>query len=151
MKLTIGIAIFLVSLSAWSQNPYPGTVVLPTQYSYPLLIKRLKTAISKNGMGIVARASATLGAKSLGVEIPGNMVVMVFNPKFAIRMLEASVPAGFEAPIRIYITEQANSTATLTYRTPSSLFAPYKSAELDKLARELDVIFDKIIHQAAGK
>ncbi len=148
MRALIGTALLAVSLTLWAQSPYPGTIVMPTQSTYPTLVKRLNKAIGDNGMGIVARASATLGAKSLGVKIPGNMVVMAFNPKFAVRMLKASVAGGYEAPIRFYITEQADGTATLTYRTPSSLFAPYKSAELDKMAAELDVIFDKIARQA---
>ena len=151
MKSIIGAALLCASLSVWAQSPYPGTIVLATQFDYSALVKRLNKAIGNNGMGVVSRASATLGAKSLGVNIPGNMVVMAFNPKFAIRMLKASVAAGYEAPIRFYITEQANGKATLSYRTPTSLFAPYKNADLDKMAQELDTIFDKIAHQAAGK
>ena len=151
MRAIIGAALLVASLAAWAQSPYPGTIVLPTQFNYPTLVKRLNKAIGANGMGIVARASATMGAKSLGIKIPGNMVIMAFNPRFAVRMLKASVAGGFEAPIRFYITEQADGTATLTYRTPTSLFAPYNSEDLNVMARELDVIFDKIAHQAADK
>ena len=149
MKVIIGVALLAVSLGLWAKSPYPGTIVMATPYDYPTLVKRLNKAIGDNSMAVVSRASATLGAKSLGVKIPGNMVVMVFNPKFAIRMLKASVEAGYEAPIRFYITEQANGKASLSYRTPSSLFAPYKSTDLDKMAQELDTIFAKITQQAA--
>jgi uncharacterized protein (DUF302 family) len=77
------------------------------------------------------------------------MVMMVYRPDFAIRMLNASVPAGIEAPIRYYITEDPGTgKATLTYRTPSSVFAPYKNAALDAMAKELDVIFAKIASDA---
>ncbi len=148
MKHLLGLVLLLSTLTVWAQEPYPGTVIIPTQHDYPTLIKRLNKAIGKNGMGIVSRASATLGAKSLGITIPGNMVIMAFNPKFAVRMLKASVAGGFEAPIRFYITEQRNGKATLSYRTPSSLFAPYKSSKLDEMAQELDVIFAKIAKQA---
>ena len=60
------------------------------------------------------------------------------------------IPAGIEAPIRFYITENADKTATLTYRTPSSLFAPYGSADLDTMARELDGIFAAIAKDAVN-
>ncbi|MDH3468295.1 MAG: DUF302 domain-containing protein, partial [Gammaproteobacteria bacterium] len=86
-------------------TPYADTVVTKTSLSYGDLVGRLETAINDNRMGLVARASATAGANSIGVTIPGNTVIMVFNPKFAVRMLEASVAAGIEAPIRYYITE----------------------------------------------
>lgn len=78
------------------------------------------------------------------------MVIGVYHPRFAVRMLKASVPAGIEAPIRFYITENADKTATLTYRTPSSLFAPYGSADLDTMARELDGIFAAIAKDAVN-
>ncbi len=149
MKVIIGVVLLVVSLGVWAKSPYPGTIVMVTQYDYPTLVKRLNQAIGDNGMGVVSRASATLGAKSLGIKISGNMVVMAFNPKFAVRMLKASVEAGFEAPIRFYITEQANGKASLTYRTPSSLFAPYKNADINVMAKELDMIFDKIAQQAS--
>jgi uncharacterized protein (DUF302 family) len=134
---------------AGKHAPYPGTRIIETPHSYQKLVKDLAASVRQNRMGVVNRASATLGAKSLGIKIPGNMVIGVFAPKFAVRMLRASVPAGFEAPLRFYITENADGTATLTYRTPSSVFAPYGSAELDKMAKELDGIFSEIAAGAA--
>lgn len=77
------------------------------------------------------------------------MVIGVFAPRFAVRMLRASVPAGIEAPLRFYITENADGTATLTYRTPSSTFAPYGDAALDNMAKELDAIFADIAGEVA--
>ena len=149
--LLMGLAIAPAGVMADNPTPYPGTRVMKTAYSYETLVQRLEDAIKKNKMGIVARASATLGAKSIGVTIPGNMVVMVYHPKYAVRMLEASVPAGIEAPIRYYITEDADGSATLTYRTPSSVFNPYENAELDQMAKELDGIFERIAEDAVGQ
>lgn len=129
--------------------PYAGTVEIKTGKTYGALVKSLTDAIKANKMGLVAKASATVGAKSIGKTIPGNMVIMVYRPDFAIRMLKASVPAGIEAPIRYYITEDpATGKATLTYRTPSSVFNPYRNAELDAMAKELDVIFARIARDA---
>ena len=131
--------------------PYPGTVTVPTPHRFDTLLARLEKAISDNGMGLVAKASASRGAASRGVTIPGNAVLEVFRNDYAVRMLEASVPAGIEAPLRIYVIENASKTATITYRRPSAVFAPYGNAKLDAMARELDPIFEKIIYNAAGK
>ena len=150
--LGAGLFAILISLAAAADNatPFPGTHVIKTGHSYQAMVEKLPKAVSKNKMGVVAKASATLGAKKIGVTIPGNMVVMVFHPKFAVRMLDASVPAGIEAPLRFYITENTDGTTTLTYRDPSSVFAPYESAELDKMARELDAIFASIAADASS-
>ena len=150
--LCAGLVCMLASATASADNatPFPGTHVIKTGHSYQAMVEKLPKAVANNKMGVVARASATLGAKKIGVTIPGNMVVMVFHPKFAVRMLEASVPAGIEAPLRFYITENADGTTTLTYRDPSSVFAPYGSKKLDEMARELDGIFAKIATDASS-
>jgi len=147
-----GIIAILFSFGAAADRatPLSGTQVTKTKYSYQEMVKRLPEAVAKNKMGVVAKASATLGAKKIGVTIPGNMVVMVFHPKFAVRMLDASVPAGIEAPLRFYITENDDGTTTLTYREPSSVFAPYDSAKLNEMARELDEIFARIAADASS-
>ncbi|MBT3351351.1 MAG: DUF302 domain-containing protein [Nitrospinaceae bacterium] len=110
--------------------------------------KDLTAAIRKNKMGLVSKASATHGAAAIGVKIKGNRVFGVYHPRFAVRMLQASIPAGIEAPIRIYLYENTDGTATITYKKPSDVFRPYGSADLDKMAAELDVIFAKIVQDA---
>ena len=130
-----------------------GWSSIDTGHNYQALIARLDAAVKANKMGLVSRASATLGAKKmLKKTIPGNMVVGVYRPDFAVRMLAASVPAGIEAPIRFYITENADGTATLSYQKPSAVFAPYSDggAALRELAAELDRLFAKIAREAAA-
>ncbi len=130
--------------------PGPGMVVMAAPHPFDGLVKRLKAAIADNKMGLVTQASASAGAAGRGIKIPGNRVVGVYRNDFAVRMLEASVAAGIEAPLRYYVTENADGTGTLSYRRPSAVFKPYKSADLDAMAAELDTIFDKIARQAAA-
>ncbi len=147
----IVLAAVLVLFAAAPLRADPPTTVIPTRYDFATLVKRLDAAVKANGMFVVTRASASAGAARRGVKIPGNMVVGVYRNDFAVRMLEASVPAGIEAPIRFYLTEEKDGTASLRYRTPSALFGAYDGGEaLKALARELDAIFAKIAADAAG-
>jgi uncharacterized protein (DUF302 family) len=124
------------------------TVVLPTTLTFDELLERTQNAAAANGMLILCKASASQGAAARGIKIPGNAVLMVFRNDYAIRMLQASVAAGFEAPIRLYVTENGGGSATLTYRKPSAVFRPYGNEALDKMAIELDAVFDKIASDA---
>jgi len=128
-----------------------GWVVLSSDRAFTELGRRLEEAVKTNKMGLVTNASASEGAKAQGITIAGNRVVGVFRNDYARRMLSASVPAGIEAPIRFYLTENANGTATLSYKTPTAVFSPYflgTSDELKKLAMELDGVFRKIAEEA---
>lgn len=136
--------------TAAEDRPHPGTEVIPTAHDFETLWERLEQAVGDNGMGVVTRASASRGAAARGITIPGNAVIGVYRNDFAVRMLKASVAAGIEAPIRFYITDNGDGTATLTWRRPSAIFAPYKAPALDDMARELDAIFEKIARQATG-
>jgi len=151
-------AILVIMLSIASANaaeppseaaPLPGTLSVQTKYGFDELTARLEKAIADSKMGLVARASASHGAAARGVKIPGNAVLMVFRNDYAVRMLKASVPAGIEAPLRMYVTENADGTASITYRLPSAVFAPYANRELDEMANELDGLFQNIVRAAA--
>ena len=135
-------------VGAENPAPYSGTKVIETGSPFAAFVGKLTQAVSANKMGLVAQACADCGAKSIGVAIPGNRVIMIYRPDFAVRMLKASVAAGIEAPLRLYVTERPDGTARLTYRLPSHVFGAYQVAALDAMANELDVIVAKIVAEA---
>ncbi len=153
LNLLAAVWLGLFSASAETVEPREGWSVVDTPYAFTELAERLEAAVKAAEMGIVTSASASEGAKAAGISIPGNRIVGVFRNDFARRMLEASVAAGIEAPIRFYVTENPDSTATLSYRAPSFVFAPYfveGGDALRALASELDGIFAVIAEDATG-
>jgi uncharacterized protein (DUF302 family) len=149
---TIALAALLLTggAAAVADTPYPGTRTTASRYGFDALVSRVEGAASENKMGLVAQASASRGAAARGIKIPGNAVLMLFRNDYAVRMLQASVPAGVEAPLRIYVTENADGTAAISWRPPSAVFAPYRNEKLDAMAKELDPVFERIVHDAAG-
>ncbi len=119
-----------------------------THQPFASYIQKLKASISAHKMGIVAEACATCGAEKIGIKIAGNRVIMIFNPHFAVRMLKASIPAGVEAPLRLYVTENKDGTAQLSYQLPSDVFSPYENDALNEMAQELDQIVDNIVKKS---
>lgn len=132
----------------------PGWVVHETSLTYPQLIDRLKPAIKAEGMGLVTQAGPTGAAKQRGITIPGSRIFGIFNNTFAVRVIRTSISAMIEAPVRMYVTENPDGTATLSYKTPSHVFSPYFSeggAELWAIASELDDVFAAIAARAVAE
>ena len=105
-------------------------------------------------MGVVTQVGPTGTARQRGIEIPENRVVGVFNNDFAVRILELSTAAMIEAPIRFYVTEDPDGTATLSWKEPSFVFAPYADEggeSLADIARELDRRFTAIAERATDQ
>lgn len=141
-----------LSATADTIQPRDGWVVIETRKGFDQLITDIKAATKAQGMGVVTQAGPTGAAAKRGITIPGNRVIGVFNNDFAVRILATSTSAMIEAPIRFYVTENPDGHATLSYKTPSHVFAPYADeggAELIKLADELTQRFDAIAQQAS--
>ncbi|MCV6585733.1 MAG: DUF302 domain-containing protein [Marinibacterium sp.] len=119
----------------------PGWQVFDTDMSYEDLIGAVTGAVKAHGFGVVTQAGPTQAAARRGIEIPGNRVIGVFNNDYAVKVLARSTAAMIEAPIRFYVTENPDGSATLSYKTPSLVFAPYLDDggdALADLATELD-------------
>lgn len=131
--------------------PYENIVEIDSSHDFDTLWTRLETAIKDADMLLLYKASASRGAKGRGVDIPGNGVFGVYRNDFAVRMLDASVASGLEAPLIFYITEQSDGMARLTYRLPSEAFGLYDGGQsLKDMASELDDIFATIAAKATG-
>lgn len=146
--LLFGVAAY--NAGAQSDAALPGTRTVASGHAFEVLAKRMVSSIEANKMGLVAQASASAGATARGIKIPGNLVLMVFRNDYAVRMLSASVPAGIEAPLRLYVTEDRNGKAYVTWREPSAVFAPYGNTDLNAMARELDPVLEKIVRDATS-
>ncbi|RMF40574.1 MAG: DUF302 domain-containing protein [Alphaproteobacteria bacterium] len=128
-------------------TPRPGWEVIPTAKDFDTLLGDLRAAVKANRFGLVTQAGPTKMAASRGITIPGNMVVGVFRNDYAVRILGLSTAAMIEAPIRFYVTENPDKTATLSWKTPSFVFAPYMDEggpDLKAAAAELDAAFAAI-------
>ena len=153
IRIFLALALQLAAYSAHATElgERPGWVVIETTKSYPDLVEAVKTATKANGFGVVTQAGPTQAAARRGIEIPGNRVIGVFNNDFAVKILATSTAAMIEAPIRFYVTENPGSGASLSYKRPSFVFAPYTDeggTTLEGLAAELDDHFSKIAQDA---
>jgi uncharacterized protein (DUF302 family) len=131
--------------------PREGWQVMATGKSYAVLLEDLKAAVTAEKFGLVTEAGPTEAARNRGVEIPGNRVVGVFRNDYAVRILGLSTAAMIEAPVRFYVTENPDGTATLSWKTPGAVFAPYVAEggeDLAKAAAELDAAFAAIAARA---
>lgn len=146
-------ALALMATAATAEiAPRDGWQVIDSPNSYAVMLDRVPAAVERAPIAIVTQASASDGAATQGITIPGNRVFGLYRNDYARRMLEASLAAGIEAPIRLYLTENADGTTQLSWQTPTAVFAPYAEeggSPLAELAGELDAIFADVAQDAA--
>jgi len=144
----------LIALPAFADSiaPRDGWAVYDSAHSYADLVERVKAEVTAEpGLIVVTEAGPTAAAAARGIAIPGNRVIGVYGPDYAVRAIALSVPAMIEAPIRMYVTEDSDGSATLSYKTPTFVFSPYfeeGGGDLRALAAELDAKFKAIAERA---
>lgn len=112
-------------------------------------VAALISGVEAENMRIVAHIDGQANAAKMGKEVPADQILEVFRPDYAIRVWQACKPAGHDIPLRIHVYEDADDV-TVACRMPSEVFAPFGSAELDAIGKELDAVFDNILAKAAG-
>ena len=127
-----------------------GRVTVTSHAPFGRVAEALERAVADEKMALVCHANAQRGAAARGVAIKGNQVVMVFRNDFAVRLLAADPASGFEAPLRIYLYENADGTATVSYVPPAVVFAPYRHPDVQAVARELTPIVTAIVDRAVA-
>ncbi|AXT24621.1 DUF302 domain-containing protein [Phaeobacter inhibens] len=152
LLILIGFALLqAAAVAAGPLNSRPGWAVHSTTKPYAQLIRDVITATKAQGLVVVTQAGPTKAAAARGITIPGNRVIGVFNNDYAVRILRRSTAAMIEAPIRLYVTEEDNGDATLSYKTAIHVFAPYLAEggpELADIAAELDQHLEAIAQKA---
>ena len=147
------LALLALALPAAAFDAPEGWRAVPSARGYEPTLEAVRDAVARAPIAVVTTASASDGAAMAGHDIPGNRVFGLFRNDYARRMLAASVAAGIEAPIRLYVTEDAGGAVTLSWIPPSLVWAPYMEEggeDLRALAAELDAVFEAVAEDAAG-
>lgn len=153
--LIAAIAILMPAMAAAQSvvTEHDGWRVMPTDKTYDALLTDLREAVKANKMGLVTEAGPTEVAAGRGEDIPGNRVLGVFRNDFAVTIIRAAPAAMIEAPVRIMVMEEPDGSATLSYRLPSVVFAPYAEEGGEAVtgaAAQLDTLFAAIAEDAAA-
>lgn len=143
----------LVLLSALTLTAGPARaagerITLVARAPFARVAAALVDAVSEEKMALVCHANAQRGAAARGVTIKGNQVLMIFRNDLAGRLIGADPRAAYEAPMRIYIYENTDGTATISYDKPSALLAGYAQPDIRAVGAELDHIFTAIVARA---
>ncbi|MEM7643882.1 MAG: DUF302 domain-containing protein [Pseudomonadota bacterium] len=148
--LALTLATPLAAQEVADMTPRDGWNVIATPQSFDALVEAVRGNAKTAGLAVVTMAGPTGAAAARGIEIPGNRVIGLYNNDFAVRVLRLSTHAMIEAPIRMYVTENGDGTATLSWKRPSTVFAPYMSDApgLEAVAVELDAAFAAVADAA---
>lgn len=82
---------------------------------------RLAAAVENAGARIAARVDHASAAKSVGIDLAPNQVLIFGNPRIGSPIFAENPAAGLDLPIRVVVFEDADGRTIVAYHDPAAL------------------------------
>ncbi|MCW6158362.1 MAG: DUF302 domain-containing protein [Thermoplasmatales archaeon] len=113
-----------------------------SEFGFAETVELLERSVDENGLKVISVIDAQANLKKIGVEIKGNKILEVFNPKLAMEVFDNDLRAGIVPPLRIYIYEESDKTH-VAVQNAVELFSSFNG--LLDIAQRLDKILNVVI------
>jgi uncharacterized protein (DUF302 family) len=104
-----------------------GLIAIPSSLSQADAIERLIAAIQESGSAVLGRVDHAAGARSVGLELADEEVVLFGNPAGGTPLMQSDPRVGIELPLRMLVWQGPDGTQ-LGYRDPRELAEAYDLA-----------------------
>ncbi len=113
-----------------------------SKFGFAETVELLEKSVNENGLKVISAIDAQSNLKKVGVEIRGNKILEVFNPKLAKEVFDRDLRAGIVPPLRIYIYEESGKTH-VAVQNAVELFSEFNG--LAGIAQGLDEMLGVVI------
>lgn len=114
-------------------------------------LDRLEAIVKKNGLTVFARIDHAGGAKSVGVAMKPNQMLMFGSPKLGTPLLVSNPRIGVDLPIKVLAWEDAAGASWVAYTDPQVLKARYGITDRDPVFAKMAGALAKMTGIAAKK
>lgn len=145
VTLTLVFAVAALAMPAAAQS---ARVTVPSQKNFDQTISHLKSAVGQGGMMVMATVDQGNMLSMTGLKLKATLF-LVGNPTVGKKVFEQNHGAGLYMPLRVYVYEDKDGKAYISYDKPSSLLAQFDNAEINQTAAMLDQKLDGLVHMVA--
>lgn len=93
----------------------------PSPHSVQDTMDRLQTAVEGAGARVAARVDHAAAAKTVGIDLAPNQVLIFGNPNIGSPIFVENPAAGLDLPIRVAVYQDDAGQTIVAYHSPASL------------------------------
>jgi uncharacterized protein (DUF302 family) len=116
---------------------------------YAETVDALLASIDARGLTVFARIDHAAGARSVGLELEDEEVVVFGSPKSGTPLMQSDPSVGIELPLRVLLW-QAGAEVKLAYHDPHELAGSYAVAEHRPILDQMAGLMEALVSEAAG-
>lgn len=125
-------------------------VVGPSSYGVKETLDRLSDLLGKKGITVFARIDHSVGAKTIGEELPPTELLIFGNPKMGTPLMQANRRMAIDLPMKVLAWRDNADKVWLGYINPKVLQARHSLTGEDKRFAKMGAALSKLTTTAAG-
>ena len=116
-----------------------------TTLPFETVLTQLRQAIEAAGLWVLHEIDPQKVLQRGGHDIGPARQVLLFHPDLMVRLLQANPAALLEAPLKLAVMQQPDSTVTIRWHDPAAAFGRYGHPALTELGQELAARCEQIV------
>jgi uncharacterized protein (DUF302 family) len=124
-------------------------IVTESTSGYVQTADRLMAAITRRGLTIFARIDHAGAARSAGLDLPSEEVVIFGNPQAGTPLMQRDPRVGYDLPLRILLW-QAGDRVWVGYRDPKELADQYEVNDGRSILERMAALLAELAAEAAS-
>ena len=124
-------------------------IVTSSAKGYPETVSALIEGIERRGLTVLARVDHGAGARSVGMELGDEEVVLFGNPRSGTPLMQEDRRVGIELPLRMLIWREGDDVM-LGHDDPRELAEAYEVGEQRATLEQMAALLQELAAEAAG-
>lgn len=145
--LTIIIALF-ASLSLPLHAD--GLIKKPSKNSVSATIEKMKAALQSKGIKVMAEVDHQVNATGVDMKLGETKLLIFGNPKLGTPLMQSSVTAGIDLPMKLLVWEDSAGKVWLAYNDPAYIATRHGISDQPEVIKKMTGALDKLTSKAAN-
>jgi uncharacterized protein (DUF302 family) len=124
-------------------------IVTSSAKGYAETVSALVDEIERRGLTVLARVDHGAGARSVGMELGDEEVVLFGNPRSGTPLMQEDRRVGIELPLRMLIWREGDDVM-LGHGDPRELAEAYEVGEQRATLEQMAALLQELAAEAAG-
>jgi uncharacterized protein (DUF302 family) len=124
-------------------------ITTTSPHSVSATIDRLLGALATRGIQVFARADHAAGARTAGLELPDEEVVIFGDPRVGTLLMQSDPQIGYELPLRVLVWDAQGQTM-IGYRLPTELSLDYEVSDQTTVLERMTQLLAQLVAESAA-
>ena len=127
-----------------------GLIKKPSKNSVDVTIEKMKNVLNAKGIKVLAEVDHHANAAGADLKLGKTKLLIFGNPKLGTPLMQSSISAGIDLPMKLLVWEDAEGNVWLAYNDPGYIAQRHGINDRAEVVKKMTGALDKLTSKAAN-